>query len=479
MPRRFRLIVPCYLVMTMMIGMMSGCDRAAQSWSAYVRPPCGLEVSNGGSDISRSTEEMAYQLQLIPFHYFVEWSPNGVEIVFSEYRDGSYVAMHVVDNHGASMREVHAAGVSDLYAYGVHADVSHDGSMLAMTVCRYLPAALIRDGSLYGPDERRSDPQADAYEFYEIVTMNMHGAMTERVTENPYNDFFPMWSPRENTVAFLVDRDGYDHHRYQEVHVKRGEWDSFLLIREEDFGQKATRYEPALATYPPMWSPDGKSVAVLARESIDERRRLFAEDLPIYWADVFSNSWGLYIVDAGGAGAVRLTGTVGGVSWAPDGAQLAVMKVVGDGVALVTMDADGTDLRVITRLTKDEVLGALGASRRFEARGLGGPWLRPVSWSPDGSHILFRCGRRLCVVGLDGERVDAWPLEDVNPRTRSQAAWSPDGSRLAVVGEFAAGPATSDPTFRTVLFTVAVDGTDLRFLAGRVGDGKLEVLDAG
>ena len=469
---------------------------------------CGGDDNGGGGDDGAGSGNgrqqgggMSFLMEPMPIMKFVEWTPDGSEIVFSEHGDGAgvvvsaYESIQSVDASGASLRALHVGESSHRYGFGVHADISPDGSLLTYTTCDFRAedeAEAVNDQTYrkFIDQASLSREYIKRLRFYEIGTVKIDGTTPERLTRNRYNDFFPAWSPRGDALAFLADPGAYGIHAYREFRIMAADGSdgkSIVVIREEDLQHRATLYSPNFASYPPQWSPDGQRVAVLVTENSFGRERLFQEKMTGRWSNTFSESWGLYIVSGDGnygreaalrsrGFAERLTATVGGVSWSPDGARIALMKIVDDDVALVTIAADGSDLEVITRLTDQEISDARRASATVVFGG--NVWLHPVSWSPDGSHILFRCGERLCVVGLDGERVGAWPLESLDQRSVPQAAWSPDGSRLAVVGEFDAGPISSDQSYRTVLFTMAPDGTDVRFLVGRPGKGKLEALGA-
>ena len=118
-------------------------------------------------------------------------------------------------------------------------------------------------------------------------------------------------------------------------------------------------------------------------------------------------------------------------AWSPDGRRIAYLSSFSRvdaypsrqqvGLGLLTMAADGTDIRPVL--------------------DLGFALLpRPPQWSPDGEHLavvryrqqerrpyeLERHGRQLYVVGADGakpRRLDAHVV--------SEPSWSPDGTRLA------------------------------------------------
>ena len=471
--------------------------KLAEAWELW--RVCGLQDDQQddveASGVRRQGGGAAgYQLPPpIPVKYFVEWALDGSEIVFSAYHRRTYQAMYAVEASGTRLRELHVGEASQPYGYGVHADLSPDGSLLTYTTCEYraedAAEAVTDQASRESPHLKDLKEEEKHFRFYEIGTVKIDGTTRERLTTNLYNDFFPAWSPRGDAIAFLADptdpggpgtHRSYDSYReFRIMSADGGDGKSMVVIGEEDLRQRATGYSASFVNYPPQWSPDGQRVAVVVGESSE--RALFPQEN--------SGNLGLYIVNGGGrygrgaptpkrllGSAVRLTATVGGASWSPDGARIALMQIVDDDVALVTIAADGSDdLEVITRLTDQEVQDM----RHVRPIGGGLSMVLTVSWSPDGRHILFRCGERLCVVGLDGERVGAWPLEFLGQETLPQAAWSPDGSRLAVVGEFDAGPISDDPSYRTVLFTMAPDGTDVRFLVGgRPGKGKLEALGA-
>ena len=85
-------------------------------------------------------------------------------------------------------------------------------------------------------------------------------------------------------------------------------------------------------------------------------------------------------------------------------------------------------------------------------------WVDKVSWSPDGSRILFTC-ETVCIVDIDGSSVGEAPIDLGAWSVSNVAAWSPDGSRIAVKGY--SGILARN---RVLMYTMAPDGTDVDVL---------------
>ena len=94
-----------------------------------------------------------------------------------------------------------------------------------------------------------------------------------------------------------------------------------------------------------------------------------------------------------------------------------------------------------------------------------------LAWSPAGDHLLYTCGRRICVVGLDGTPVGRSPIEWWSG---SVAAWSPRGNRIAVAaGVYWDRSRWWDERQDPAVYTMAPDGTDVRVLAEFDAEGEL------
>ena len=369
--------------------------------------------------------------QNVFFHFdyggFVKWTPSGSHILFD---DRSTILS--VDAGGSRLRTVVDANPEERFVFGLYADVSPDGARVAYTSCQYMTEGEGYWAYSYGGDDRY--PYNRGKYMHEIATVAMDGSAPERLTDlslisrSPPLNHYPVWSPDGKRIAFRGS-------------AWAGSWffNSYVKIMSADGSNQSDRIGPASRSVytPPVWSPDGKSLA-------------------------FVDNGGdgmLYTVSSDSTGLSAISEALGHVSWSPDSQRLALARQEGDDVVLVTIATDGSDPQTVTKIAGESIVD-------------------PLSWSPDGSHILYGCAAGVCVVDLDGNHVGQSPagwseMRDNPPRNteypegRPKAAWSPDGSRIAIRPYSYPRPEGS-----AVVFTMAPDGADAQVL---VRDGRSPV----
>ena len=216
----------------------------------------------------------------------------------------------------------------------------------------------------------------------------------------------------------------------------------------------------------PVWSPDGDMLACVIDE-IDRR-----EPNSLGGRGAISDV--LYSVRADGSGLTRLFTTEGDdrisgpPAWSPDGEVIAFLHFEEDkseppwGIKrLHTIRPDGTGLR---RLMETPFGPESGDAA--------------LSWSPDGSKILFstreewhltahwKPGGETYVVNADGTLV----LRGIGKGP--YASWSPDGPRIASLGPHGEYEFEERHSY-VFLSTMASDGSDVRLLLRIDEDGRL------
>ena len=376
--------------------------------------------------------------------HFLHWTPDGSHLVFDQSN-----TVWALDIENSELRNI-ARVYRGQYALpdGFHADVSPDGTRVVYSTCEFtlieLPPPLLENYA--------------GKAFYEIALVNVDGTERRRLTETARFDGYPAWSPDGAHVAFAAttypegDSPTELSMRYF-PEAKTFVTTQLAIMAVETSELRWLDSTSRVALHAPVWSPDGQLLAFIAFEGED-----------------YSDDRALYTIGVDGAELSKVSElsksrkTTAAPTWSPDGEKLAFAAVEGEEAGIYVVRPDGSGQREVWRS------GADGPSTPISQ----------VSWSPDGTEVLF-VSDRVYVVGADGS--DPRPLSPALPDTTLgldpndelrdvgavRVAWSPDGSRVAVYY-----PRREDYSraTRSLLVTVAADGSDLRTLAGAHEDDR-------
>lgn len=318
----------------------------------------------------------------------VQWHPDSSAVFFSQ---GPLVYSASVD--GTRVMTVADASATvrtprSTYVYGpmTSFDIAAQGDRLVYATCAY----------------RQDAPTMLDTEYeYEIAVAELGSAAVARLTTNRNFENYPSWSPDGRRIAFVAaPRTRYNELDEATLRVIRAEGSNRQVISIDGHG---------VGFHPPQWSPDGTRLAVVGQEH------------------GFRGAHAVFVVSADGSDMHRLGGAASGPSWSPDGTRLAFVgpeTFRGDERVLFTVAADGTDVQRVPlpAAWQPHYAGAHGVLVSLN-------WIPTLAWSPAGDHLLYTCGHQVCVVTLDGTPVGRSPIE---LDRGSVAAWSPDGSRIAV-----------------------------------------------
>ena len=330
-------------------------------------------------------------------HITPQWSSDGSLILYDRLSASlSAPVIASFDAVGANVR-----WFDDMWPYtqstlwGRYWNLSPDGSRIVFTT--------------YGHSKRFAWGMLDlTQEDLEIAISSLDGSGRKRLTKNRTADYLPVWSPDGKRIAFLSRGSERDE-------------DLSLHTMSED-GEDVRRLTRALNlsdAAPPAWSSDGQKLAFLAGDGGLEN---------------------IYVVDSDGRNMVNRGRAVSHPAWEPNGGRVAFAKFERNSVRLHVVDDFGSNALVTLRRRKGADFDPGFSMDRFWDPGA--CWVHTLSWSPDGSEIMYggRCyGYYIVNVATaqvrdltsENQLFDDYP-NSVGLHRPILAAWSPDGSRIAV-----------------------------------------------
>jgi Tol biopolymer transport system component len=322
---------------------------------------------------------------------------------------------------------------------------------------------------------------------YDIWVKPLDGE-ARRLTSDPTPDLHPAWSPDGRRIAFL--RASPIGSAVMVVPADGGEAKQIVGAGRFDPGHMRGTAGP-LVRQPspgPVWSPDGKEIVYrqcpqappdgcpLFAISVDSSQiRSLTEQHP-HTSD-FSPAWSpdgkfiafarftsmagadLYVIPASGGPPKRVTDeshTIRGVTWAPDSQSLvfgsnrsgvyslwrvslrdgAISPVYSTGASALepAISKDGS-LMVYTDASVNMSVWCFDVKEKTNRRIITSPRQNQnAAWSPDGKRIAFASNRlgswQVWMADADGAK--AAQLTNLRDTVVGIIRWSPDGARLAV-----------------------------------------------
>ena len=189
---------------------------------------------------------------------FPAWSPNGMKIAFTSFRDNGDGEVYVMNADGSNpTRLTTSSGVDAEPAW------SPDGTKIAFRSTRngnFEIYTMNADGSNQvnvtnnAADDRRPawSPYGQKLAFdssrngkLEIYTINADGTAPTRLTNNTFDDSEAAWSPDGTKIAFRSQRDGN-----AEIYTMNQDGSAQTRVTTSDFWESAPDWQSAPTGYP-------------------------------------------------------------------------------------------------------------------------------------------------------------------------------------------------------------------------------------
>ena len=274
-----------------------------------------------------------------------------------------------------------------------------------------------------------------------IMVSALDGTGARRLTQDEKFNTHPAWSPNGEEIAYISDG-------------------KLTVMRADGTSVRVLALSVKVLNAAPAWSPNGSRIAFVGVQ--DDTEYLNA----------------VYAVRPDGTELTNLGPTVSVPTWSPDGSRIAfLMPEDHDEASLFTLDNKGNDPQKVWSLGQVNVRRAWSLVQTHR-------WYGNLSWSPDGSAILYVSDDgEVEVVSLDyanemlrfdfGETSGTTPQKGLPGGTLAHApgrwtAWSPDGNRIAVLSSLYQDN-LSDPAHVDELYTMAQDAALARVLVQRDG----------
>jgi Tol biopolymer transport system component len=218
-------------------------------------------------------------------------------------------------------------------------------------------------------------------DYNQLCTVNADGTDYRQLTDLEAHSYYPVYSPVGGSIAFASNQDG-------------GVFDLFLFVPEGSQLNRLTRNFGNVIS--PSFSPDGSRI-------------LFANRAP-------EGPTSLWTIDVTGENQDLLyaaPSTIVAADWAPVGNRIAFAMALDqpDAYEIFVMDADGTNVRQLTR----------------GLPGIGGS----LDWSPDGRQLLIYAGlpgdKNIFLIDVEAETA----VQLTNGGNNAACAFSPDGQWIA------------------------------------------------
>ena len=287
------------------------------------------------------------------------WLPDGKSLLFVSNREGSRdiyqvrldrdgrpigKSVRITSGIGAQTISTSASGRKLAYSVFVHRanlwslDVA-DAAPVSISLARPVTTGnQIIEMADVSPDGSTLVFNSDRDGNHELYKMTLAGGEPERLTDEPADDYAPMWSPDGAEIAFHT--------------LRTGNRDIFIIAADGRSPQRVTTSEGQ--DYFPVWSADGARLAFLSDRS---------GELEVY--SVTRSP------DRNWSSPERLVAApvhfnFVGAEWAPDGRDVLVLREIERQTLVVVLNAESREERTLLD---------------FDALGLSP---RAARWSEDG-----------------------------------------------------------------------------------------------